>query len=1373
MPYLSPDLHNQIVQLCTPHFRLLADRRANLIDLLSGWEGYYQIDWSGSPHSFTMRLVEMLPPDRLQAVLRALLVGNQDEQKIEELCWQIGTEQGVLSAATQKSPQIAIQPVVSYPREAEVGKNYLMTVSVSTVSEGYNWPYTEEEFVLYCILDSEPFFTHTPIGEPAVILNRFGGTYGSATFLLTAGDRIGIGSVRISLINEAGIPIQVIELPEIVVAPKAKTIGKPSTDHAQLDQMRSDLHNTHVQLRLEPLRKAEGFHIVCDFEIRNGELLLSLNHDIFTIMLSLIFSGEMPVFPTIQALGISYPDQNKNAVQKSFLSPDVLSPDTFEELVRIIEPFVRFMAEREALLIEVFSGDHDRLLNQIDFTGSAQTFTTRLVRLIGNKQDAAVLLERLLTSIKFRMGIERQQRIDDILVTLTPAYKLGINVERASTVWIKNAVSQPTSGAVQEILIDLPHFNIVSKGNLLRLHLAAVYPDKSISSLIIQSPKLPDISLEAQLLHSAGADRLIPLTDKVFRKIQVRSDNLKVRQYCRTLLSELTAPRYQLDSRFVQLTLLLDQGPEAQGLRFVPDEQRRRYDNLKTLLADIDERFLVVLGPPGSGKTSLLRRLQHEQALSVLDTDTSVKIPFLVSLNTYRSNQPNDPLPDPYSWLADEWRIGYPDMPAFDELFEKGSFLLLLDGLNEMPHRNQEDYAHQVNQWRFFLQQAGDNTVVFSSRSLDHSVPLTSESAPVRQVVIEPLQPAQVEEFIRVYLKDSSQEVWEILKGNHDLLVLFSNPFLLRLLVEQFLSTGMLPSSRAGLFTGFVRRALHREVIERRTLSKPGELLHEADREQIIHNKWTTPFDLPSKGLLIPLLEKLAYAMQSGGQMTGTGLVKIPEKIAFEILEHPNSAEIISAGTQLNILDKDLSHQTISFLHQFVQEYFAARLFAQQPEPEKVFVPSRVDEIKPSLSDTLARLDVADPLPPPPSTGWEETVLLAAEMASDQEGFVNNLIAANLPLAARCAATSGVHISSKMRANIRHRLVERINDLNADLRARIVAAEALGEIGDPRFARQVGPHGGYLLPPLVNIKGGIYTIGDDKSVYDDEKPAHTVEITSFQIGAFPVTNAEFAYFVAAGGYEDKRWWQTQAAQDWLRGNWSREAQKAYYRDLVELLSGMPDDAIRQHPRLLPEQAETLLRLKKVGSVELDRQLDEWFPVGKVYRQPEFWNDSRFNQPSYPVVGVTWFEACAYCAWLSTQMGGNYRLPSEVEWEASGGGQDERIYPFGNEFDVGKCNTFETHIRRTTPVGVFPDGRSREGIADLSGNVSEWTISSYLPYPYQAEDGKDNETQSAVRKVVRGGSWTESATAARIKYRQHVSVGLRLHYIGFRVATLSQ
>jgi formylglycine-generating enzyme required for sulfatase activity len=176
------------------------------------------------------------------------------------------------------------------------------------------------------------------------------------------------------------------------------------------------------------------------------------------------------------------------------------------------------------------------------------------------------------------------------------------------------------------------------------------------------------------------------------------------------------------------------------------------------------------------------------------------------------------------------------------------------------------------------------------------------------------------------------------------------------------------------------------------------------------------------------------------------------------------------------------------------------------------------------------------------------TTLAALPMSDDPEGYVVRLIEYNLPLAARCAISPEVKISDKTKDLIREKLVNRTQDMTADLRARIAAGEALGLIGDPRFKPYRSAEGECLLPLMVEIPAGVYPIGDDQSgLLRNERPAHKVELPAYQIGVYPVTNAEYARFIEAGGYEDERWWDTVAARRWRREGGARGSEAGISR----------------------------------------------------------------------------------------------------------------------------------------------------------------------------------------------------------------------------------
>ncbi|MCZ7672399.1 MAG: SUMF1/EgtB/PvdO family nonheme iron enzyme [Chloroflexi bacterium] len=138
-----------------------------------------------------------------------------------------------------------------------------------------------------------------------------------------------------------------------------------------------------------------------------------------------------------------------------------------------------------------------------------------------------------------------------------------------------------------------------------------------------------------------------------------------------------------------------------------------------------------------------------------------------------------------------------------------------------------------------------------------------------------------------------------------------------------------------------------------------------------------------------------------------------------------------------------------------------------------------------------------------------------------------------------------------------------------------------------------------------------------------KKPAHTVEIAPFEMAVFPVTNAEFGLFMAAGGYEDEQWWQAEAAKAWWRGDGSSEGRKQAVRDVRQQLQDWTEEGL-QGLQASPDMIDYWIWLKNVDVDELEQKLEKAMPTGEVYRQPEYWEDGRFNHPTQPVVGITWF-----------------------------------------------------------------------------------------------------------------------------------------------------
>jgi formylglycine-generating enzyme required for sulfatase activity len=285
---------------------------------------------------------------------------------------------------------------------------------------------------------------------------------------------------------------------------------------------------------------------------------------------------------------------------------------------------------------------------------------------------------------------------------------------------------------------------------------------------------------------------------------------------------------------------------------------------------------------------------------------------------------------------------------------------------------------------------------------------------------------------------------------------------------------------------------------------------------------------------------------------------------------------------------------------------------------------------------------------------------------------------------------------------------------------RVQAGTWLGELGDPR------PGVCTLPPTMVPFAGGRFVLGltpaemkrlpkDEQSYFSRSANETSVPITAFELARYPVTNAQYALFIESDGYNpEAAWWEADpVGRQWLRGN-RRKA-------------------------------------------------------------PSYWDDERLGiaRPNHPVVGVTWYEATAFCRWLKQDLndGHEYVLPSEAEWEYAARGAARRVYPWPTgKLDSERANYNQEYIG-TSAVGCFPAGATLEGVLDLAGNVWEWTRSAYRDYPYDPTDGREDGSDPAEKRfTLRGGSWNNQPIDLRASCREHSVPGHpRYLHVGFRLA----
>jgi len=742
-------------------------------------------------------------------------------------------------------------------------------------------------------------------------------------------------------------------------------------------------------------------------------------------------------------------------------------------------------------------------------------------------------------------------------------------------------------------------------------------------------------------------------------------------------------------------------GRDGSGRRI--EGRHVEFDDVREAVAKY--RRILLLGEPGSGKTTTLERLVYDYADAARDDDQK-PLPLLVKLGGYTDSGSFE------NYLAHSLgRLA----PYLEDYRASGRLVLLLDGLNEMPRAG---YAARAERIQSTLKQWPQETmVVVTCRRLDHVVNLGE----LQEFEILPLDEARMLTFLQNYLGDmdgerlfwdmaggreiralwetweqaggtwdefwtanyvpnrlyqqvyqqgvstSQQRVWEQMRREPPyLLVLGRVAYFLWLIAGIYNSEeGELPANRGLLFRDFVVMLL--------------------TRERTRHLDQWIAASVQQEALTV-----LAYAMQAeGGHGTAAERSWAATRL-HEAMPAYDPEQLLNLATSATLLQKDGAR--VSFYHQLLQEYFAAC----------------------EMGHRLAGSESLDQYWPPDRwwepSGWEVTATLLAEIEPDATAFLYELCRANPLVAARCLLEGSVQVGEEVRHHIVDALVGATGDGSLPAVARAGAGDLLAPLGDPRPGVGLRADG---LPDIAwcKVPAGPFLMGSDKRrdelAQDNEPPQHTVDLPDYSVAKYPVTNAQYAVFVAKGGYSERRYW--------IEAGWRWKG-------------------------------------KRSG--------------------PATWGGV-FDLPNHPVVRVTWYEAVAFCRWLTERMRETedigteqaVRLPTEAEWEKAARGPDGRLYPWGAEFDLQKCNAIQTGIGTSSVVGCFPAGVSPYGAEDLSGNVLEWCDPKWRGgYEESADESLDADASLAVR----GGSFYHGREFMRCAARIEVTPDYSHWMCGFRV-----
>jgi formylglycine-generating enzyme required for sulfatase activity len=828
----------------------------------------------------------------------------------------------------------------------------------------------------------------------------------------------------------------------------------------------------------------------------------------------------------------------------------------------------------------------------------------------------------------------------------------------------------------------------------------------------------------------------------------------------------------------------------AWGIRMARGEGDERTPLLEAI-AEPDTPYLVLLGDPGSGKTTFINYLTYRLARSLLsqhdsELPTSLQDRPVVRLVLSKAGKciPAEAVSGNAQML---WDAVSSDITTFlgeaaaqiltqhlqKQILDRGG-IFLLDGLDEVPEaaRRRKCLLEAVQSLTAAL--ASGSRVVLTARPYAYADP-SWYLQDFKILALAPFNQQQVHGFVdRWYQAVRPAMGWDesiaterghglkqALEERDYLSDLASRPLLLTLMTTLHSSWGQLPDDRADLYEETVKLLLSRW--ERGRFRK-------AERETSLEPGISTTLGVSEEQIRFAL-EQLAFEIHikqrnDAVQRDAPADISLGEVLAvFAPLTPPdiNPQVIVQYIENRSGLLLGRREGVYAFPHRSFQEYLAACHLASDPDfgvqlkelvwedPEwwrEVCLLGIGKASQGGLGSAVAVLNVLVPEGPEEITDIQENHWHLASLSGQ----------AILELRLEQRSAGQPHLQAIQKRAIRW-LAALVEGGHLKMRERLTAGDVLGQLGDsrPGVGLVVLEDGDMATPDItwVEIPPGNFTMGsseEDTEAYADERPEHTPKLPPFRISRYPVTNAQYRPFVDGGGYDDPQFW-TEEGWAWRQG-------------------AEPDFS----------------SLDVLEDEDLKKSYREWILGRKIDKrnQPFWWGDPKWGASNRPVVGVCWYEVFAFCKWLGAkfrQAGSHIlkdeyilRLPTEAEWEKAARGPGAYRWPWGNEWQEDCANTKEAELNQTTPVGMFPKGLSGYKVDDMAGNIWEWTKTRWgrksvfepdYNYPYDPKDGRE-EISGPDLRVLRGGSWGSNQWGARCACRGRFIPDYFNYSVGFRV-----